>query len=289
MTFITHHTATLAAAIAPCMTSLADVVLMDSRILPPPFRLRSSRGLLAAIPEESTQEPVEAEEPEPRAEEPANEAAGEGKGEADGEGEALSESALQEQARLQMIADVAERAALAEHELAESQKREREGQKQLTKEKKAFQKRRGSGAVGGGRGRGRGAQSARDGWAKEAEEAKKEAKARLRRAEAAEAARVEEVARQCSRRRRRRPRPCVHLAWKRAIAFARSCCACAGVQDRAHLARQHRAPGFSKSATGHRGGGSRAGTLTGRRLLRCLLRRLQRQRLLLRGSCCGGS
>ena len=87
---------------------------MVSRILPPPFRLRSSRGLLAAIPEESTQEPAEAE-PEPRAEEPApaNVAAGEGKGEADGEGEALSESALQEQARLQMIADVAERAALA--------------------------------------------------------------------------------------------------------------------------------------------------------------------------------
>ena len=87
------------------MTSLADVVLMDSRILPPPFRLRSSRGLLAAIPEESTQEPAEAEEPEPRAEEPApaNVAAGEGKGEADGEGEALSESALQEQARLQMM------------------------------------------------------------------------------------------------------------------------------------------------------------------------------------------
>ena len=36
-----------------------------------------------------------------------------------------------------MIADVAERAALAEHELAEWQKREHEGQKSLTKEKKA--------------------------------------------------------------------------------------------------------------------------------------------------------
>ena len=80
------------------MTSLADVVLMDSRILPPPFRLRSSRGLLAAIPEESTQEPAEAEEPEPRAEEPApaNVAAGEGddaEGEADGEEEAQRECA----------------------------------------------------------------------------------------------------------------------------------------------------------------------------------------------------
>ena len=81
------------------MTSLADVVLMDSRIPPAAFPPPLEPGLLlAAIPEESTQEPAEAEEPEPRAEEPApaNVAAGEGddaEGEADGEEEAQRECA----------------------------------------------------------------------------------------------------------------------------------------------------------------------------------------------------